>query len=547
MTISPISPIKRFWNLLSLYKLELRQIYAYAIFIGIVNLTLPLGIQAIINYIQTGEISSSWIILVAFVLIGIAITGVLQVLQLRVVENIQQDLFTRSGLEFAYRIPQIRLLNLDELHAPELVNRFFDTLTIQKGLPKILIDFSLALFQIVFGLLLLTIYSPYFIILGVTLLLIVWLIFQFTGPQGLKSSLKESKYKYKMAHWLEEVGRLNTSFKMYGADELHLEKADKIAVDYLIARESHFKVLINQFRLFIAFKVFVAAGLLILGGILVFNQEMNIGQFVAAEIIIILVINSVEKILRVVETIYDVLTALEKIGFVTDLELEENVGKLKLEKEEAISIQATNINFSFPDSDNKILDNLSFEIPANSKTLLTGKSGSGKSILLKILAGLLEIKSGGLYLNNIPVKNFEKENLFKSLAYSPPTNQIFEGSFRDNIVMGREVPEKKLRELINILRLKEYISMQAKGIETMIDSGGKKLPRSIIQKVQIARLVLQEPKLLIIEDPLQFVEVSERIEIIDYLTSLNCTLIVVADHKYWSEKCNQIINLENKQ
>jgi ABC-type bacteriocin/lantibiotic exporter with double-glycine peptidase domain len=141
-----ITPVKRFWKLLSQYKKEIRKIYTYALFIGMVNLTLPLGIQAIINFLQTGQLTSTWVILVGFVLVGITITGMLQVLQLRMVENIQQDLFTRSAFEFAYRIPTISLLQLDKIHAPELVNRFFDTLTIQKGLPKILIDFSLAIF-----------------------------------------------------------------------------------------------------------------------------------------------------------------------------------------------------------------------------------------------------------------------------------------------------------------------------------------------------------------------------------------------------------------
>ena len=122
-----ITPVRRFWKLLLQYRKEIRQIYIYALFIGIVNLTLPLGIQAIINFLQTGELTSTWIILVSFVLVGIAITGLLQVLQLRIVENIQQDLFARSAFEFAYRMPKVSFLQLDKVHAPELVNRFFDT------------------------------------------------------------------------------------------------------------------------------------------------------------------------------------------------------------------------------------------------------------------------------------------------------------------------------------------------------------------------------------------------------------------------------------
>ena len=541
-----ISPVLRFWNLLSQYKPELRQIYVYAVFNGMVNLTLPLGIQAIINYIQAGELTTSWIVLVCFVLAGIAIAGFLQVYQLRIVENIQQDLFTKSAFEFAYRIPKISFLQLDKIHAPELVNRFFDTLTIQKGLPKVLIDFSLAAFQIIFGLILLAIYSPYFILLGFALIVVLLLIFKITGPKGLSTSLKESKYKYQLAHWLEEVARVNRSFKLNASSKFHLNKTDDIVVNYLSARESHFQVLINQFRLFIGFKVFVAAGLLVLGGYLVFQEQMNIGQFVAAEIIIILIINSVEKILRIIDTIYDVLTALEKIGYVTDLKLDTENGNNSVSDDGAFALRAEAIQFRFPDEDNNIIDKLSFEVAANNKVVLTGKSGSGKTLLLQILAGILPFEDGELFINDAPFKHYRRDSLYDKLGVAFPTNQVFEGTFRDNIVMGRPVSEKKLSEIIKLLKLTEYLAKQSKGVDSFVDSGGRRLPRSVIQKLLIARIIAGEPKLLLMEDPLQFVEESEKKRIIDYLMDQqrNWTLIVVSDFHYWKEKSNQILKLE---
>ena len=544
MTIA--TPIQRFWNVLKPYKLEIRQIYVYAIFIGMVNLSLPLGIQAIINYIQTGELTSSWIVLVCFVLMGIAITGSLQVLQLRIVENMQQDLFTRSAFEFAYRIPKISFLQLDKIHAPELVNRFFDTLTIQKGLPKILIDFSVSAFQVIFGLILLAIYSSYFVILGMALIIVLWLIFRITGPMGLVTSLKESKYKYKIAHWLEEVARVNRSFKISGSSEFHLERTDDIAVDYLSSRENHFQVLLNQFQLFIGFKVFVAAGLLILGGYLVFQEQMNLGQFVAAEIIIILIINSVEKVLRIIDTIYDVLTALEKIGYVTDLKLDRNSGVVQLEEEGAINIRAVDLEFGFPDESKKILQDLSFEIPANSKVVLDGKSGSGKTLLLHIIAGIHQSDSGELYINGIPFGNYQRDQLYEKFGVAFPINQLFEGTFRENITMGRDISDRSISEVIKLLKLGNYFAHQPKGIDCPIDSGGRRLPRSIIQKLIIARIIVHKPKLLLMEDPLQFVEEEEKKRIIDYLMSdeRNWTVIVVSDFYYWREKSAQTIRLQ---
>lgn len=548
MIIFPMkhSPILRFWHLLSLYKLEIRHIYFYAILNGIVNLTLPLGIQAIINFIQMGEVSSSWIILVVFVLLGITTTGIFQILQLRIVENIQQDLFARSAFEFAYRIPKINFLQLDKTHAPELVNRFFDTLTIQKGMPKILIDFSLSSFQIVFGLILLAIYSPYFIILGGVLILVLWLIFQITGPKGLQTSLKESKYKYNLAHWLEEIARVNRSIKMNTSNNFHLEATDEIVSSYLNSREKHFQVLLNQFRLFIGFKVIVAAGLLVLGSLLVFQNEMNIGQFVAAEIIIILIINSVEKLLRVIETIYDVLTALEKIGHVTDLELDKPGGTAQVDLSEAFSVKAQDISFGFPDMKNDFIENLSFDIKAGEKVVLTGKTGSGKSTLLQLLAGIHEIKSGELFINKIPIASYDKNSYCKAIGMSFPSNQLFEASIRDNILMGRRISEKALVEILEILGLQEFVSQQDNGLNALIDSGGRRLPRSTIQKIHIARAIIGNPSLLLFEDPLQFVELEDKKRIIDYIThpSRTWTVIVIADNDYWQEKSTRVLELK---
>ena len=199
-------------------------------------------------------------------------------------------IFTRSSFEFAYRFPKMKMDGLRGYYPPELVNRFFDTLTVQKGLSKLLIDFPAALMQIIFGLLLLSFYHPFFIIYGFFLLILVYIVFKFTAQKGLETSLDESDNKYKVVHWLQEIARSILSFKLSGKTTLAMDKNDRLVSDYLEARENHFRVLVVQFIQLIGFKVLVTAGLLIIGGLLVLNQQMNIGQFVAAEIIILLVI-----------------------------------------------------------------------------------------------------------------------------------------------------------------------------------------------------------------------------------------------------------------
>jgi ABC-type bacteriocin/lantibiotic exporter with double-glycine peptidase domain len=529
------------------YRREIYQIYIYAVLSGLVNLSLPLGIQAIFNFIQGNQMSTSWMILVGFVLAGIAVSGILQVLQLRIAENIQQDLFARSSFEFAYRIPRIKLSVLERLHAPELVNRFFDTLTIQKGLPKILIDFALASFQVIFGLMLLAVYSPYFIILGLVLCFVLYLIFRFTGPKGLQTSLKESKYKYKLAHWLEEIAKTNKGFKLSASGNLHMDNTDSIATDYLEYREKHYRVLLSQFRFFIVFKVLVAAGLLILGSILVFEQQMNLGQFVASEIIIIIIINSVEKLIQIIETIYDVLTALEKIGFVTDLPLDEPSKAQFPAPDKGIELEAVDLDFSFPDMKKKLISELSFRIHSGARVQVTGASGSGKSTLLHLLSGMYPCDGGELLINQMPLQNFDLESMHEHIGFYSHSSQLFEGSILENISMGRPVSEKEVFDILTPLGLRHFISQQPKGLQTTICSEGQGLPKSITQKLLIARTIVHRPKLLLMDDPVLHVRMEEKSEIIDYLTSTDhdWTLVVVSDSPLWNKKTSQRINLTN--
>ena len=194
------------------------------------------------------------------------------------------------------------MAELRKYYPPELANRFFDTLAIQKGLSKILIDVPTAVLQILFALILLSFYHPFFIVFGILLLGLIYIVFKYTAKKGLKTSLKESKSKYKVAHWIQEIARTVISFKLSGSTSLGLRKNDDLVDDYLEARESHFKILRIQFIQMISFKVIVTASLLLIGGALVLNQEMNIGQFVAAEIIILLVIASVEKLILGLES-----------------------------------------------------------------------------------------------------------------------------------------------------------------------------------------------------------------------------------------------------
>jgi len=541
-----LHPWKRFINLLRLEKRDIFQIFYYAIFGGIVALSLPLGIQAIINLIQGAQISTSWVVLVIVVTLGVIFSGALQLMQLRIIETIQQRIFTRASFELSYRFPKIKMNELRNYYPPELANRFFDTLTIQKGLSKILIDVPTALLQIIFALILLSFYHPFFIIFGILLLLLIYIVFKFTAQKGLETSLKESKIKYKVAHWIQEVARTVVSFKLSGNTNLAIQKNDALVDQYLKARESHFKILILQFSQMVGFKVVVTASLLLIGGALVLNQEMNIGQFVAAEIIILLVIQSVEKLIIGLESFYDVLTSIEKIGQVVDKELESQDGERPMFKD-GLTIELDNVSYRVADRKKPILKDVSLVLHPKSRILIKGESGAGKSSLLRLLSGIIEPTEGNIYINNLSLNSLHLNHYRSQLGLSLSDETPFEGTIKDNLVFGdKEIDDSIIYKVLDIVGLNQFIKEQPYGLETIIYPEGKQMSFTIAKKIILARAIIKQPKVLILEDPLDQFNLQETKDIIKYLTAPDkpWALIVVSSKKSWSTQCQQIITLE---
>lgn len=545
-----ISPIKRLFKLLAAEKRDIFYVYVYAALIGLLSLSLPLGIQAAVELISGGVVFSSVYVLIAFVIVAVLGTGILQVFQISIVEYLQRRVFTKAAFEFAFRVPRLQMESVLNLHMPELMNRFFDVLTLQKGLPKLLIDLSTGAIQIVFGLLLLSFYHPFFVFFGIILLTILFAIFYITGPKGLKSSITESKYKYKVVYWLEEMARTLYSFKLSGNTSLPIKKTDYNVNNYLKNRSTHFKVLISQYSYVLLFKAIVTGGLLIIGTILVVGREITLGQFVASEVIIILILNSVEKIIMYMDVVYDMLTAVDKIAHVTDLPLEPSGGidipNSQL-NEDGIFVEIKNLSYTYPGNSKKSLDDINLKIGSGERICIAGGSGSGKTTLTNTIAGIHTNYDGILTYNRFNLRDLDMTHLRDKIGKNVSQEDIFEGSVIDNILVGK--PFANMNNAITAIEkvgLTDQIYSLPDGFNTEILSGGKGFSSSFANKMILARCLAKDPSLLILNDFFGSFQKYERLQLIEMLTNPdnNWTLIVVSNDPLVMSAVDRVIYMD---
>ncbi len=541
------SPLSRLLQVLKLEGREISSIYFYAILAGLLQLIVPLGIQAIINFVLAGRVSASIVVLIILVVASVFFTGLLQVGQMKIIEKVQQRIFTRYSFEFAWRIPKLDLKQIDRYYLPEFVNRFFDTIVLEKSLSRLLLDIPAATIQVLFGLLLLSLYANVFIIFSLLVLLILFIIIRVTYARGLATSLQESDAKYAVAGWLEEIARVLKSFHFSRRSSLPVDKTDELVTGYLHARTNHFRILLTQYWSLIGFKILITGGMLIVGAFLLVSNEINVGQFAAAEIVILTVLASVEKLINSLDKMYDILTSVEKLGKVIDKPLEA-AGSLTLsEKSTGLAVAMNNLSFSY-NQPKEILHNISFAVKPGEKACIMGNDGSGKTTLLKLVTGAYADFNGSITINDVPIGNYDPDSLRGEMGILFHQQDIFQGTLYENITLGNtSITTAHITELASKMGILDFISSMKKGFDTEIDATGKRLSGAVIKKILLLRALVGEPQLLLLEDPWQGLDETCSQKVKQHL--LNdlpaTTILVISNDGQFAKQCNLVLHMKD--
>ncbi|WP_202912396.1 ATP-binding cassette domain-containing protein [Sphingobacterium olei] len=529
-------------------KKDVAAIYIYAILSGLVQLSIPLGIQAIVSFVMGATMVTSLYLLISFVVLGTFLTGLFRVKVMQIIEKIQQKIFVEYSLAFARKLPKIDLPAAKKYYLPELVNRFFDILNLEKGISKILLEIPTALIQIFFGILLLSFYHPWFLVFGAVVVIIVVAIFYFTMDSGIRSSVEESNRKYEVASWIEDIAGDIKTFKITSKTDIHLAGTDKRVVQYLDNRTTHFKVLLFQYKAIIGFNVIITLVMLAIGTYLMVNQKLNIGAFVATEIVVLTIMAAVGKLIRSLEHYYNMIASIVKLNKVTGL-LEEDNGEIALENHTGgMEVMFKDVSLTFGDRA-PIFKQLDFQVEANTLTAVSGKLGAGKTLLLNMLAGFYPPTTGSILIDKIPMKNIDKIAMRNRIGLYMDDMTIIKGTLHENIVLGRaDISTEDILALAEEIGIDQLSDQFSNGFFTLLSETDTEISFSSRKIILLLRALLGNNRLLLLEDPFDGMDEVFRSKLMQYLNKIKqyTTIIVVSQEKEVIELADKHLYLRNR-
>ncbi len=520
------SPHQRLLQMIFEDRQDVFLILVYTFFTGLLSLSVPLATQVMVNTIAAGVFMQPLTLLAVAVLLALAFVALLRLLILWIVERIRQRTFARVALRLAYRVPRIKHSTLTSEYLPELVNRFFDTITVQSAWFSLLLDAPAAILQVVVGLTLLGFYSPWLLLYDafvISFLLLEMFVF---GFGGYHTRSEETTQRYKIAEWLEELARCEAGVKTNSIPAYLIQHTDKLLVEYIKRRRVHFNVLFRQNGALFFFQAMSSAGVLGIGGYMVVNRHLTMGQLVASLLIVNLVVPAVERIVRNMQNVFELLSALGKIGYVEDLQLERKGGEALPKTGKGASIDIKALTFVYPEGD-KVLNGLDLNLSAGERISLFGHNASGKTTLAKILCGLVDPSEGIAQINGIDVRDIELNSLRQSVALVSDANEIFPGTIIENVSLGRpEVSYSDVMWALDMVHFDEF-SHLPHGLQTEVGAAGKSLSRGQIQKLLIARAIVKRPELLILDEAFTAIEEKSKLNILDKIYAPDQTWTII--------------------
>ena len=514
-----------FPRILALSRLEWRDLWSlvgYAVVTGMLYLTVPLAADALVSNISFGGQQRVYVqalvVLTIVLAVFLALHAFVRALAFTLIERLQRRIFVRFTADFAMRLPRVRQSEFDRHHGPELTNRFFDIMTLQKAAAQLLLDGLDVALTFLVGSILLAFYSWSLFWFDAGLLVLVIAVIWGLGRRGVWTSIEESRIKYATAGWLQQVAMFSTVFKAPGGTQLACDRTDELARLYLQARQAHFRVLFRQVIGLLGLEVTAAVVLLGWGGLLVLNGQLSLGQLVASQLILTATLRAVSKFWKQLETAYDCLTAVDKVGHLVDLTVESNAGTSAPPRSpRGAELVVHDLHFEYLPH-RPVLRGVNLHLTPGARVAIVAPSSSGSTTLIDLIYGLREPASGHLDLDGLDLRHWNRGELRRQVARVHGDDEIFDGTLYENIRLGNdEVGLAEVREALEAVDLLRKVQRLPQGIHEPISLLGHSMSGTERRQVLLARAIVARPRLLMLDTTLDGFELEEIDLILDYL------------------------------
>jgi len=496
-----LQPLARLLALMRPEWKDLWVILVFASMVGVLALATPIAVEALVNTVAFGRFLQPVIVLSILLFTFLAFAAAMRGLVTWIVEIMQRRFFVRVVEDLAYRLPRVATEAFDREYGPEAVNRFFDVVTVQKVLAALLLDGLAIVLGAIVGMAVLAFYHPFLLGFDVVLLLLIAFIVFVLGRGAVRSSIDESRAKYAIADWLEELTRQPTAFKLHSGYQFALDRADRLTVNYLEARKKHFRIVLRQVVFALGLQALAATVLLGLGGWLVIQRELTLGQLVAAELIVSNIVISFAKLGKHMESFYDLLASVDKLGHLFDLPIERHDRLFHLHEGVPARISLRGVSYAYAEQD-AILQDVDFDLEPGDRIALVGPSGSGKSTCVDLLCGLRQPTSGHIELDGIDLRELRPDSLREHVSMVRGV-EIFGGSIEENVHLNRPfLSARDVRDALESVGLLDELLRLPEGLNTPLQSGGRPLSDGQAARLMLARAIIGRPRLVIIDGTL---------------------------------------------
>ena len=541
-------PIERLYRIVRPEWSDIWMILVFAFFAGVLNLATPIAVEALVNTVAFGRLLQPVLILAVLLFGFLAFAAVMQGVQTYVAEVIQRRLFARVAADFAYRFPRVASSSLDGKYGPELANRFLDVVTLQKVVASLLLDGVSIVLATLVGMTVLAFYHPWLLGFDVLLLIMIVAGLMVLGRGAVSSGIDESKMKYRLTSWYEDLLRCQSTFKAAGGPEFAIDRANLLSANYLSARRSHFKILFRLISFVLGLQALAGTVLLGGGGWLVIQGQLSLGQLVAAELIVTTILTSMAKLGKHLEGFYDLVASVDKLGALLDLGVERHDGLLSVRDTDEIlvggaSVVVEGVSLTPPNHVPNVL--LDCRIQPSERIAIYGPTGSGKSTAARLLFALEAPRSGRINICGSEPLDLRPDVLRSTVALAGEP-EVFEGTIADNVHLRRPgVSSNDVRTALEQVGLLGYVLALKDGVDTVINANGSPLTTTQLRLLSIARAMVGHPKLLVVDGLLDALPDGDLERVIGALTTSDrrWTLIATTGRRSVAEWFNRTIHL----